>query len=143
MSSFSSHTLHLCFILFYFNFYLFIYFYVVLLAGVKILFRVGLVLLKCMLGTQEKLKSCQGLYETMELLKAIQPQYTHEAFLVREVRFCYQFHNFDPAPNAHPPVFLGSRIPSDTAVKQCELTCQSCSRSCVSDYRVTSVRERH
>ncbi|XP_013859245.1 TBC1 domain family member 10A [Austrofundulus limnaeus] len=56
-----------------------------LCEGVKILFRVGLVLLKCMLGTQEKLKSCQGLYETMELLKAIQPQYTHEAFLVREI----------------------------------------------------------
>lgn len=56
-----------------------------LCEGVKILFKVGLVLLKCMLGSQEKLKTCQGLYETMELLRAIQPQYMQESFLVREV----------------------------------------------------------
>lgn len=56
-----------------------------LCEGVKILFRVGLVLLKCMLGSQEKLKACQGLYETMELLRAIQPQYMQESFLVHEI----------------------------------------------------------
>ncbi|XP_061590216.1 TBC1 domain family member 10A [Cololabis saira] len=56
-----------------------------LCEGVKILFRVGLVLLKCMLGSQEKLKACQGLYETMELLRAIQPQYMQETFLVHEI----------------------------------------------------------
>ncbi|CAJ1070495.1 TBC1 domain family member 10A [Xyrichtys novacula] len=56
-----------------------------LCEGVKILFRVGLVLLKSMLGSQEKLKTCQGLYETMELLRAIQPQYMQESFLVHEV----------------------------------------------------------
>ena len=56
------------------------------LPGVKIIFRVGLVLLKCMLGSQEKLKKSQGLYETMELLKALQPAYVEEGFLVREVR---------------------------------------------------------
>ncbi|XP_074546775.1 TBC1 domain family member 10A-like [Halichoeres trimaculatus] len=56
-----------------------------LCEGVKILFRVGLVLLKSMLGSQEKLKTCQGLYETMELLRAIQPQYMQEAYLVHEV----------------------------------------------------------
>ncbi|KAJ8346554.1 hypothetical protein SKAU_G00279550 [Synaphobranchus kaupii] len=43
--------------------------------GVKIIFRVGLVLLKCMLGSQDKLKKCQGQYETMELLRAIEPCY--------------------------------------------------------------------
>ncbi|KAG5840675.1 hypothetical protein ANANG_G00191230 [Anguilla anguilla] len=53
--------------------------------GVKIIFRVGLVLLKCMLGTQEKLKACQGQYETMELLRALDPHYMQEGFLVREV----------------------------------------------------------
>ncbi|KAJ7994129.1 hypothetical protein DPEC_G00262710 [Dallia pectoralis] len=53
--------------------------------GVKIIFRVGMVLLKCMLGTREKLKACQGQYETMELLKAIEPRYMQEGFLVREV----------------------------------------------------------
>ncbi|MEQ2228192.1 hypothetical protein ILYODFUR_006413 [Ilyodon furcidens] len=56
-----------------------------LCEGVKILFRVGLVVLKCMLGTQEKVKSCQGLYETMELLKKINPQYMREGFLVQEI----------------------------------------------------------
>lgn len=56
-----------------------------LCEGVKILFKVGLVLLKCMLGSQEKLKSCQGLYETMERLRAIQPQYMQETFLVHEI----------------------------------------------------------
>uniref|UniRef100_A0A8C4DFZ7 TBC1 domain family, member 10Aa n=1 Tax=Dicentrarchus labrax TaxID=13489 RepID=A0A8C4DFZ7_DICLA len=53
--------------------------------GVKIIFRVGLVLLKCMLGTREKLKACQGQYETMELLRAIEPRYMQEGFLVREI----------------------------------------------------------
>ncbi|KAK5878918.1 hypothetical protein CesoFtcFv8_024280 [Champsocephalus esox] len=56
-----------------------------LCEGVKILFRVGLVLLKCTLGSQEKLKTSQGLYETMELLRAIQPQYLREGFLVQEI----------------------------------------------------------
>lgn len=56
------------------------------LLGVKIIFRVGLVLLKCMLGTREKLKACQGQYETMELLRAIEPRYMQEGFLVREVK---------------------------------------------------------
>lgn len=56
-----------------------------LCEGVKILFKVGLVLLKTMLGSQEKLKTSQGLYETMELLRAIQPQYMQEGFLVHEI----------------------------------------------------------
>lgn len=56
-----------------------------LCEGVKILFRVGLVLLKCTLGSQEKLKNYQGLYETMELLRAIQPHHMQEAFLVHEI----------------------------------------------------------
>ncbi|XP_036434318.1 TBC1 domain family member 10A [Colossoma macropomum] len=53
--------------------------------GVKIIFRVGLVLLKCMLGTREKLKACPGQYETMELLRALEPKYMQEAFLVQQV----------------------------------------------------------
>ncbi|XP_054629162.1 TBC1 domain family member 10A-like [Dunckerocampus dactyliophorus] len=53
--------------------------------GVKIIFRVGLVLLKCMLGSREKLKACQGQYETMELLRTILPRYMQEGFLVREI----------------------------------------------------------
>ncbi|XP_063051581.1 uncharacterized protein LOC134446199 [Engraulis encrasicolus] len=53
--------------------------------GVKIIFRVGLVILRCMLGSKEKLKACQGQYETMELLKTIDPRYLQEAFLVHQV----------------------------------------------------------
>ncbi|KAJ8414801.1 hypothetical protein AAFF_G00023240 [Aldrovandia affinis] len=53
--------------------------------GVKIIFRVGLVLLKCMLGSHDKLKAYQGQYETMELLRTVDPRYMQEGFLVREV----------------------------------------------------------
>ncbi|KAL2092154.1 hypothetical protein ACEWY4_011952 [Coilia grayii] len=53
--------------------------------GVKIIFRVGLVLLRSMLGSKDKLKACQGQYETMELLKTIEPRYMQEAFLVHQV----------------------------------------------------------
>ncbi|KAM4709542.1 TBC1 domain family member 10A [Discoglossus pictus] len=53
--------------------------------GVKIIFRVALILLKYSLGSSEKLKSCQGQYETMEKLKAIDPKYMHENFLIPEI----------------------------------------------------------
>uniref|UniRef100_A0A670KKQ9 TBC1 domain family member 10A n=1 Tax=Podarcis muralis TaxID=64176 RepID=A0A670KKQ9_PODMU len=55
--------------------------------GVKIIFRVGLVLLKYTLGSSEKLKSCQGQYETMERLRALNPKIMQETFLVQEVRW--------------------------------------------------------
>ncbi|XP_070807747.1 TBC1 domain family member 10A [Pituophis catenifer annectens] len=53
--------------------------------GVKIIFRVGLVLLKYTLGSSEKLRSCQGQYETMEQLRALNPKIMQETFLVQEV----------------------------------------------------------
>ncbi|XP_062870040.1 TBC1 domain family member 10A isoform X2 [Trichomycterus rosablanca] len=53
--------------------------------GVKTIFRVGLVLLKCMLGSQEKLKTCPGQWETMERLRAIEPRYMQESFLIKEI----------------------------------------------------------
>ncbi|XP_009891648.1 PREDICTED: TBC1 domain family member 10A [Charadrius vociferus] len=52
--------------------------------GVKIIFRVGLVLLKHTLGSSDKLKSCQGQYETMERLRALSPKIMQETFLVQE-----------------------------------------------------------
>ncbi|KAF5891032.1 TBC1 domain family member 10A-like, partial [Clarias magur] len=52
--------------------------------GVKIIFRVGLVLLKSMLGSRDKLKACPGQYETMEVLRAIEPRYMQEAYLVHQ-----------------------------------------------------------
>ncbi|KAG5281605.1 hypothetical protein AALO_G00074230 [Alosa alosa] len=56
--------------------------------GVKIIFRVGLVLLRSMLGTKDKLKASQGQYETMELLRAIEPRYMQEGYLVHQVLEC-------------------------------------------------------
>ena len=57
-------------------------------TGVKIIFRVGLVLLKHALGSPEKLKACQGQYETIEQLRSLSPKIMQEAFLVQEVRTC-------------------------------------------------------
>lgn len=63
-------------------------------TGVKIIFRVGLVLLKHALGSPEKLKACQGQYETIEQLRSLSPKIMQEAFLVQEVRHltssCYR-----------------------------------------------------
>ncbi|XP_041094675.1 TBC1 domain family member 10A-like [Polyodon spathula] len=53
--------------------------------GVKIIFRVGLVLLRQILGSVDKLRDCQGMYETMEKLRSIPPEYMREETLVHEV----------------------------------------------------------
>lgn len=57
-----------------------------LVVGVKIVFRVGLVLLKQMLGSVDKLREVQGMYETMERLRNISPDTIREDVLVQEVR---------------------------------------------------------
>ncbi|XP_041633566.1 TBC1 domain family member 10A-like [Cheilinus undulatus] len=53
--------------------------------GVKIVFRVGLVLLKQMLGSVDKLRELQGMYETMERLRNISPDMIREDLLVQEI----------------------------------------------------------
>lgn len=53
--------------------------------GVKIVFRVGLVLLKQMLGSVDKLRELQGMYETMERLRNIPPESVKEEVLVQEI----------------------------------------------------------
>ncbi|XP_074552574.1 TBC1 domain family member 10B [Halichoeres trimaculatus] len=53
--------------------------------GVKIVFRVGLVLLKQMLGSVDKLRELQGMYETMERLRNISPDTIREDMLVQEI----------------------------------------------------------
>ncbi|XP_043943025.1 TBC1 domain family member 10B [Protopterus annectens] len=55
------------------------------MKGVKIVFRVGLVLLRSTLGAREKLRDCQGMYETMEKLRNIPVQYMQEDYLAQEV----------------------------------------------------------
>lgn len=57
-----------------------------MIVGVKIVFRVGLVLLKQMLGSVDKLREVQGMYETMERLRNISPDAIREDVLVQEVR---------------------------------------------------------
>lgn len=42
-------------------------------------------LLRHTLGSVEKLRSCQGMYETMEQLRNLPPQCMQEDFLVHEV----------------------------------------------------------
>lgn len=54
-------------------------------VGVKIIFRVALVLLRHTLGSVEKLRSCQGMYETMEQLRNLPQPCMQEDFLVHEV----------------------------------------------------------
>lgn len=53
--------------------------------GVKIVFRVGLVLLKHTLGSVDKLRSCQGMYETMEKLRSLPVHCMQEEVLLPEV----------------------------------------------------------
>ncbi|KAL7990121.1 hypothetical protein Chor_012787, partial [Crotalus horridus] len=53
--------------------------------GVKIIFRVGLVLLRNTLGSVDKLRSCQGMYDTMEKLRNLPVQAMREEYLVHEV----------------------------------------------------------
>ncbi|XP_075703542.1 uncharacterized protein LOC142683581 [Rhinoderma darwinii] len=53
--------------------------------GVKIVFRVGLVLLRHTLGSVDKLRSCQGMYETMEKLRSLPVHCMQEDFLLPEV----------------------------------------------------------
>lgn len=65
------------------------------LTGVKIIFRVGLVLLKHALGSPEKLKACQGQYETIERLRSLSPKIMQEAFLVQEVRATPSSHHLE------------------------------------------------
>lgn len=55
-------------------------------------------LLKHALGSPEKLKACQGQYETIEQLRSLSPKIMQEAFLVQEVR---------PKPSHHRWVGVG------------------------------------
>ncbi|XP_066304422.1 TBC1 domain family member 10A-like isoform X2 [Branchiostoma lanceolatum] len=56
-----------------------------LCEGVKIIFKVAIVLLKNTLGQPVVLRECPGLYETMEKLRNIPPEVMHEEYLSREI----------------------------------------------------------
>lgn len=59
----------------------------------------ALVLLRHTLGSVEKLRSCQGMYETMEQLRNLPQQCMQEDFLVHEVGLTLAY--LKPA-SAHP-----------------------------------------
>ena len=52
--------------------------------GIKVLFRVALVLLKSVLGTSAQCAECPGLYETVEALKNIPTETQAEDYLATE-----------------------------------------------------------
>jgi hypothetical protein len=52
--------------------------------GVKILFRVGLVMLKASLPKRVR-KQCPSMFETLEAVKTLPPGLKHEDFLVDEI----------------------------------------------------------
>ncbi|CAG7636464.1 unnamed protein product [Allacma fusca] len=56
-----------------------------LCEGVKVLFRVALVVLKYTLGRSEILKRCPTMYETLPMLKSLPNFVTHEQFLVFQI----------------------------------------------------------
>jgi hypothetical protein len=57
-----------------------------LCEGVKVLFRVGLVLLKYTLGSNEILKKCPTLYDTLTAIKSPPKFVTEEDFLVDQMK---------------------------------------------------------
>ncbi|ELU13647.1 hypothetical protein CAPTEDRAFT_73725, partial [Capitella teleta] len=52
--------------------------------GVKVMFRIALVIFRSIMGRPEQLADCQGLYETMEKIRHIPPEYLEEEYLIRE-----------------------------------------------------------
>lgn len=54
-------------------------------SGVKVMFRIALVLFKLTLGTPEKLAECPTLYETMEKLRHIPHELIDGDFISKEV----------------------------------------------------------
>lgn len=68
------------------------------------MFRVGLVLLKQMLGSVDKLREMQGMYETMERLRNISPDTIREDILVHEVIYTHRHER------AHTPTHMHKKI---------------------------------
>ena len=52
----------------------------------KVLFRVGLVLIRYALGRRGILKQCPSMCETAEMLRNLPPEIMHESVLVQQVR---------------------------------------------------------
>lgn len=57
-------------------------------AGAKVLFRVGLTLMRLALGTVEQRRACPGLLETLGALRAIPPTQLQEEVFMSQVGIC-------------------------------------------------------
>lgn len=57
------------------------------ITGVKVLFKVGLVLLKYSFTRPKAMKECPTMYESMELLRHLHPSITEENALVSRVGY--------------------------------------------------------
>jgi len=55
------------------------------LTGVKVLFRVGLVLVKHSFNKSTTIKACPTMYESMDVLRHLKPAVTDEEFLVSQM----------------------------------------------------------
>ncbi|OUC40850.1 putative TBC domain protein [Trichinella nativa] len=53
--------------------------------GVKVLFKVAIVLFRCALGSNQQLQRCPTMYETVERLRKLPPQIMQEEFLIQKV----------------------------------------------------------
>lgn len=59
-------------------------------TGVKVLFRVGLVILKYSFMKPKTMKECPTMYESMEVLRNLHSSVTEENVLVSRVRICFK-----------------------------------------------------
>lgn len=57
-----------------------------LLDGRKVMFRVAVALIRCVLGSGAQLKACPSMYETIQCLKQLPTDVLTEAFFMRELQ---------------------------------------------------------
>ena len=90
-----------------------------LLTGVKVMFRVALVLFKSVLGNSQHLAECPGMYEVLDKLRHIPPQYMEQEFLVREVCTSQSGHErkLTPTPEAMLCVWMVSWLSNVNVIR--------------------------
>ena len=63
-----------------------------LVSGPKVMFRVALVLIRSVLGSSHQLAECPGLYEILDRLRHIPPEFMEQEYLVKEASVQYSFY---------------------------------------------------
>lgn len=84
----------------------------VLMIGVKVMFRIALVLIKMTLSGGDKLAECTSFYETLEKLRNIPMDAFDEETLAREVRLlvCVNVNIISAYFEVYYPVFILSQL---------------------------------